>query len=112
MKNVFTSLKLPAIISSIVVLPFMLLELINRQGFRQSLHEAFPIPLLGILWLLPMIFCIVLMPTVRKVRAGRKLMANPIMLLLSASVLIFIAWLWVGIIRDQMPCFLGVLNCD
>jgi len=27
-------------------------------------------------------------------------------------VLILIAWLWAGALVDQMPCFLGVPNCD
>jgi hypothetical protein len=26
--------------------------------------------------------------------------------------LILLAWLWVGLIHDQMPCFLGVPNCN
>jgi len=40
------------------------------------------------------------------------MMENPIRLLLKVVFMILIAGLWVGILLDQMPCFLGVLNCD
>ena len=108
MKDIFTTLRSPAIISSILVLPFMILELINRRSF----HEGFPIPLFGILWLLPMAFILILMPIVQNVQAGNRIMADPISLSLRVAFLILIAWLWSGIILDQLPCFLGVLNCD
>jgi len=108
MKAIFTTLRSPAIISSILVLPFMILELMNRRSF----HEGFPIPLFGILWLLPVAFILILMPIVRNVQAGNRIMADPISLLLRVAFLILIAWLWSGIILDQMPCFLGVPNCD
>jgi hypothetical protein len=39
-------------------------------------------------------------------------MANPINLLLRVAFLALIAWMWGGILIDQMPCFLGVPNCD
>jgi hypothetical protein len=54
----------------------------------------------------------ILMSIVEKVRAKTNIMDDPIALLPSASFLILMAWLWVGILLDQMPCFLGVPNCD
>ena len=108
MKNIFTNLRTPVIISTILVLPFMMLEWVNRRDF----HEGFPVPLFVVLWLLPLAFMLILTPIVRDVRAGKKITDNPLGLLLRAAFLILIAWLWVGIILDQMPCFLGVPNCD
>lgn len=108
MKIIFMNLRTPAIISAVLVLPFMILELINRRGS----HEGFPIPLFAILWLLPAAFILILMPIVRSVRAGNRIMTNPSSLLLRVPFLILITWLWTGIILDQMPCFLGVPNCD
>lgn len=108
MKTLFTHLKFPAIISFILVLPLMILELINRRNF----HEGFPLPLFGILWLLPVIFILVLTPIVRDIKMRENIMINPTRLLLSVASLIFIAWLWFVIILDQMPCVLGVPNCD
>ena len=110
MKNVFAIAKFPAIVSLILILPFMALELINRQAFRA--REGFPIALFVVLWLLPVAFFLILVPTMRNVRAENKSSAYPISLLLSAAALVFIAWLWGSIILDQMPCFLGVPYCD
>lgn len=108
LKNMLINLRSPALISLLLVLPFMILELINRQGF----NEGFPIPLFVIMWLLPLIFIVVLMPIVRNVRAGNSLMASPISLLIRVVLLILIAWMWTSLLIDQMPCFLGVPNCD
>ena len=108
MKNMLINLRSPALISLLLVLPFMILELINRQGF----NEGFPIPLFVIMWLLPLIFIVVLMPIVRNVRAGNSLMASPISPLIRVVLLILIAWMWTSLLIDQMPCFLGVPNCD
>ena len=102
------NLRTPSIISSILVLPFMILEFVNRQAF----HEDFPIPLFAIMWLLPLSFILILMPIVRNLRAQERITANPFSLLLGVVFLILLAWLWVGLIHDQMPCFLGVPNCD
>jgi hypothetical protein len=108
MKNFLTNAKSAAIISFILVVPFAILELVNRR----DLPESFPIVLFGLLWLLPMIFIVTLMPIVRNVRAGNNIMANPGNLLLRAALLAFIAVMWGGILIDQWPCFMGVANCD
>jgi uncharacterized membrane protein len=108
MKYVTYNLGLPVIIGSIVVLPFLLLELINRRAF----NEDFPLTLFTTLWLLPVIFLFILLPLIQKVRAGENIFANPFHLVLSGSLLILIAWIWVSTILDQMPCFLGVPLCD
>jgi hypothetical protein len=39
-------------------------------------------------------------------------MDDPVPLLLRVIFLILIVWLWVGILIDQMPRFLGVPLCD
>jgi uncharacterized membrane protein len=108
MKNILTNFRSPGIISLVLVFPFIMLELVNRRNF----NEGFPIVLFGLMWLLPMIFIVILMPIVRNVQAGNSIIANPIILLLRVAFLALIAWMWVGILIDQMPCFLGVPNCD
>jgi len=106
MKNYLTNLRWPLLISTLLVLPFLLLELVNRWSYQ----EGFPIPLFGLLWLLPLGFILILTPVVRDVRAGDKL--KYISFVLRIVLLILIAWLWVAIVLDQMHCFLGVPNCD
>lgn len=108
MKNILTNLRSPAVISLVLVVPFMILELVNRRNF----NAGFPIPLFVFMWLLPMLFIVTVMPIVRNVRAGNSIVANPIILLIRVIFLAFIMWMWFGIVIDQMPCFLGVSNCD
>ena len=108
MKTIFTTLRSPAIISFLLVIPFMILELVNRRNF----HEGFPIVLFGFLWLLQMIFIVTVMSTVRNVRAGNNIIADPINFLFRVVLLVFLTMLWAGILIDQVPCFVGVPNCD
>ena len=108
MQTILTNLRSPALIGLLLVLPFMILELINRRNF----NEGFPFLLFGFLWALPIIFIVTLTPIVQTVRAGNSVMVKPISLLLRVAFLLFIAWFWGSLVIDQMPCFLGVPNCD
>lgn len=105
--SVFPRLGIPALVSSTLVLPFAILEVMNRRGFQ----EGFPVALFGLLWLLPFSFVLILTPIVRDLTARRSDLA-PRLLLPRAALLIFIAWFWVSVTADQLPCFLGVPNCD
>jgi len=110
MQKIFTSLRAPALISFILVLPFALLEFsfntVNKQN-APGLTVLF-----GLLWLLPTAFIVTLAPIVRTIRAGNSLLANPIALLVRVAFLALIAMMWGGVLIDQLPCFLGVPNCD
>ncbi len=97
----------PELVGFAVVLPFLILELVNRRG----LQESFPVVLFGLLWLLPFTFVLIVMPVVRGLSArSRGVVAR--LLLPRAVLLTFIAWFWIALIADQLPCFLGVPNCD
>ncbi|MEW5938447.1 MAG: hypothetical protein AB1750_02190 [Chloroflexota bacterium] len=108
MKNFPAALKSPAILSFLLILPFMLLEWINRRSF----NEGYPIVLFVILWLLPVIFLVALTPIVRNVRAGNGLLANPAMLLFRVALMGLVAFVWTSLLIDQLPCFMGVQYCD
>ena len=108
MRNISSMILPPAIISFVSVIPFISLELINRQNFNGN----FPTVLFSFLWLLSLVFILVLMPVLNEVRAGKKSTNSFAGILLRVAILIFIAWLWGSVIIDQMPCFLGVPNCD
>ncbi len=101
-------LKAPAIISTLHVLPFMIMELVNRR----NLPEGFPGPLFVFMWLLGLTFAALLTPILRSLATGNRAMANPVSLLPRVVFLTLIAWVWVTLVMDQMPCFLGVPNCD
>lgn len=108
MQTFFTTLRIPAVLSFILVLPLMIMEVVNRRNF----NEGFPIALFVVMWLLPVIFLLVLTPILRTIRAGNSLLASPVRLLLSVALLVLIATVWTSALIDQMPCFLGVPNCD
>jgi hypothetical protein len=50
---------------------------------NQGLTPDFPLLLFGLLWLLSVVFIATLA-----------------------------AWMWLSVVIDQMPCFMGVPNCD
>ena len=110
MKTITTDLRSAAIISFILVLPFAILEsLFNTVNKQNALGLTV---LFGLLWLLPMAFIVILGPTVRNLRARNSLMANPLNQLLRVAFLALIAMAWGGLLIDQIPCFIGVPNCD
>jgi hypothetical protein len=108
MQSIFTNLRWPAIISFLLVIPFMIMEVVNRRNF----NEGFPTPLFVIMWLLPLLFILTATPMVRSIGAGNSIVANPVILVVRTVFLVFLVWMWFGILIDQMPCFLGVPNCD
>jgi len=49
----------------------------------------------------------------RAKRASRNnMLANPVRFLFRVAFLTLLVIMWGGIIMDQLPCFLGVPNCD
>jgi len=109
MKDFLASLGLPAGVSLLLVLPFVILEFTFNTVSQQDAPSL--IVLFGLLWLLATAFIAILSPIVRSVRAGNRMKANPVLLLRVVS-LVLIAMMWGSILVDQFPCFLGVPNCD
>lgn len=107
MKSFLTTLIAPALTSLLLVLPLMVLEWTNRQPYQ----EGFPFPLFAFLWLLPVVFLLLLQPVAALIRSGNTLQINS-GILARVTVLALLAWIWVSVILDQKPCFLGLLNCD
>lgn len=78
MRLIPTLLRSSALISFLIVLPFMVMELVNRQSFFVSGKESFPIGLFVMLWLGAMVFILILMPIVQNIRAEKNIMADPV----------------------------------
>jgi len=108
MKITLNNLRLPAVTSTLLVLPLILLEWVNRRGFNQG----FPLPLFGILWLLPAAFILVLRSSLAGLRTEGNTRTHRVKQILRITSLVLLAGLWLVILQDQMPCFLGVPNCD
>jgi hypothetical protein len=81
------------------------MELANYPNAVQN----FPIMLFVILWLLPFLFILILFPAIRQLRTDHIACLSLSMKLI---MLLFLAMFWTGPLIDQMPCFLGVPNCD
>jgi hypothetical protein len=93
------------LVSSGLVAPLIFFEL--RFGYSN-----FPYTLFAVLWLVPAAFVLTAAPLVRAVRAGQGVFAHPISLTARLCFLVLAGLFWVVVVNDQMPCFLGVPNCD
>lgn len=105
MARIFSPRWLALWVGAIVTLPFLLLELINRR----ALDEPFPSPLFALLWVLPTALFGMGASTVSRLRRGQSARGG---LVLRGALLVLFAWLWIGLLVDQLPCFRGVPNCD
>lgn len=108
LRSTYSNLGPAAIAGALCVLPFIVLEL----TFGQASYSSFPSGLFGILWILPSMLALISLPIVRAVRSGNGILLSPSTTLLRVAFLILIAVFWIGLLKDQMPCFLGVPNCD
>jgi len=104
LKSFVTSL----LISSTLVAPFIVLQWVNRRAF----HEGFPFVLFTFMSLHALFIVLSLTPALRHLRAERSFRALKLGhwagLLLGA----FLGYVYANVVVDQLPCFLGVLNCD
>lgn len=110
MKTMIANPRLSPVISFVIcVLPFMILEWATRSNAPRS--DASPV-LWVVLWLFSTIFIAILMTILRNVwQVGKGIMANPVSLLFRLVFVVSFAWLWVALVIDQMPCFLGGSGC-
>lgn len=92
--------------SAILVAPLVYLEL------RYASYSDFPYALFAILWLVGAAFILAAAPIVHAVRAGESVLKRPALLTMRVVFLLLAAMFWTGVVSDQMPCFLGVPNCD
>ena len=99
------SLGRAAVVSSVLVLPLLVLELGNRCASQGD----FPSFLFAVLWVLPSACIVIATPIARAVKEGQPFRTP---LLLGAACVIPLVWAWLSLVIDQMPCFLGVANCD
>lgn len=82
----------------------------EADGVRQ---KAIGLALLvGMMLMMPAGFAINLVPIVRNVKAGLGATANPSNILAAFVIGSAILYLWGGLFIDQLPCFMGVPNCD
>ncbi len=111
MKHWLIPLSTATLFGLLLIAPFAFMEWSNNPGVRSG-EFAFPFTLFFGMWLAPTVFFLNATPIVRGLRAGEAILAHPVSLLLRVAFLAFLAIGWLSLLRDQMPCFRGVPNCD
>lgn len=92
---------------------FLVLPLVALQAIYGTInYSSFPVVLFGILWLLPTIAIYLASPIFFRLRSAKGSAFDPLSFVLRIAALLPIAIMWFALVRDQMPCFLGVPNCD
>jgi hypothetical protein len=104
----YIGFRIPAVIAILIVLPFITFEWTTRSDLPRSNFS--PLMVLS-MWLYAAVSVQLLMRVVRTVRAGNMTIPNLGFLLLQVALVGFIAWSWVALVVDQMPCFLGATGC-
>jgi hypothetical protein len=111
-KNLLATLAAAVLFGVLLIAPFAFMEYWNNPVV-QSGESPFPVMLFIGLWLTPVMFFLGATPIVRSVRSGASVLAHPAFFVLRLIFLALLAVLWLNLIRDQMPCFLGgVPGCD
>jgi hypothetical protein len=101
------TLWLPAVVGILAVVPLAFLELVDRR----RPNDAFPFVLFVLLWVvLPAVLFWLTISAFQVFRSDRAQASG--YLILRVIVLGVIARFWSAILTDQMPCFVGVPNCD
>lgn len=88
--------------------PFIILEWMNTPGF---FSVGIP-PLFFIMWLSGSVFTFMLGSILQGWQGKKKTDLYLFFLITKVALLILLAWIFVGLVIDQWPCFMGVPNCD
>jgi hypothetical protein len=96
------------LISSSLVGPFVVLQLVNRRTF----HEDFPLVLFAFMFLHSLLIVLLLTPALRRLRAEGDLRALKLGHWTGLVLAAFLMFGYAELVVDQLPCFLGVPNCD
>ncbi len=96
------------VISATVVAPFIVLQLINRRAF----HEDFPFVLFTFMSLHSLFIVLLATPALRRLRSEGNLRALKFGHWAGLALSAFLIFVYADVVIDQLPCFLGVPNCD
>ncbi len=104
----FRSLLVAAGAGLFLVLPLIALQLV----YGGLSYSSFPLVMFTILWLLPTVAIYLAAPLFTRLRQAEMPMFDPLSFALRIAALLPVAIMWLALVKDQMPCFLGVPNCD
>jgi hypothetical protein len=106
--GILKSFRAPLLISAILVVPFFVLEWMNNR----TLHEDFPFVLFVFMSLHSLFIVLLVTPALQCLRAERSLRALKPGHWVGLFLGVFLVYLYTNVVIDQLPCFLGVPNCD
>lgn len=106
-RSIIQKLGLAALFGFLLTLPFMILEF----TFNASGSTVNYLVLFGFLWILATLIVALLGSLIQTLRAG-SISVRPLTLLLRITGLTVVVMIWGRLVIDQLPCFLGVPNCD
>lgn len=96
------------LLSTTFVAPFIVLQWVNRRTY----HEEFPFVLFIFMSLHSLVIAFLLTTPLRRLRAKRSLRALNLGHWAGLLLAVFLGYAYVDLVIDQLPCFLGVPNCD
>ena len=96
------------LVSSLLVVPFIVLQWVNRR----AIHEDFPLVLFAFMSLHALCIVLLLAPALRQLRAQRHLRALRVRHMAGLVIAAVLISVYAEVVVDQLPCFLGVPNCD
>ncbi len=96
------------LVSATLVVPFIIIQWVNRRAY----HEEFPFLLFTFMSLHSLLIILSLTPALRRLRAERSLRALKLRHWAGLVLGVFLAYVYANVVIDQLPCFLGVPNCD
>jgi len=108
--NPSATLRTAALGGLVLTAPLVILESVNQTITTANAFGLFL--LFGFLWLLPTLFIVTLMGVIRTARTGESTLTHPVKLILRVAFTALLASVWTTLLLDQLPCFLGVPNCD
>jgi hypothetical protein len=108
MTQAIQSIARSAVAGLMATIPFMALQSVNTHNFWTD----FPIAVFGSLWVFAAVFIGTIGAILNQARMPGKTMARKMLVVAGIVFAFAVAMIWFGFVVDQMPCFLGVPNCD
>lgn len=99
---------LPLLLGLLAMLPFMIMEVVNLG----RIPDPFPFAIFLYLWLMFALLIMSLSAILHLAKSKLNRKERFPALLLNALVIVFCAISIITLLVDQMPCFLGLPNCD
>jgi hypothetical protein len=102
------SIRASLLINATLVAPFIVLQLVNRRTY----HEDFPFVLFTFMSLHSLFIVLLLTPALRCLQTERNLRALGLGHWVGFLLGVFFVFVYTNVVLDQLPCFLGMPNCD